>query len=218
MVIKPLRGKMLDKAIISADRALRTLLGVPLPGARPTPSVDGDASSSILNERERRHAASLMRVNHTGEVCAQALYQGQAMTSRSKALKAHLRQAAAEEQDHLSWCAERLAALGGRASLLNPAFHAVSFCLGAGVGLLNEETGLGFVSATEDGVCEHLDRHLQSLPEGDHASRAVLEAMREEEAGHGSDAMRAGGKTFPEAIKGLMRLTSKVMTASTYRV
>ncbi len=209
---------MLDKAIISADRVLRACLGVPLPGARPTPRADKDAQATELDDRERHHAASLMRVNHTGEVCAQALYKGQAITSRSKAMKDQLRQAASEEQDHLSWCAERLTELGGRASFLNPAFFAASFCLGAGVGLLSEKTGLGFVSATEDEVCEHLGRHLRSLPEADHASRAVLEAMRGEESGHGSDAIRAGGKEFPQAIKGLMRLTSKVMTASTYRI
>ena len=224
---------MLDKAIITADRVLRALSGVPLPGARPSPartsgvkgvnSVNGvsgvgDGAPESLDAAERRHSSSLMRVNHTGEVCAQALYQGQAMTSRSKAVKAHLRQAASEEQDHLTWCAERLTELGGRPSLLNPAFYAASFCVGAGVGLFKEKVGLGFVSATEDEVCHHLDRHLESLPEADQPSRAVLEAMREEEAGHGTDALRAGGAEFPQSVKKLMRLTSTLMTKSTYRI
>ena len=210
---------MLDKAIVSADRLLRALAGVPLPGARPSPARQCQRESTdVLDESERRHAAGLMRVNHTGEVCAQALYQGQALTSRSKAMKARLRQAAREEQDHLSWCAERLTELGGRASVLNPAFHAASFCLGAGVGLLDEKVGLGFVSATEDEVCHHLDRHLASLPEADRSSRAVLETMREEEAGHGDDALRAGGTDFPGPVKRCMRMTSKLMTESAYRI
>ena len=212
---------MLDDAIVSADRLLRVLAGVPLPGARPAPAASSDAGKGAhasLDERERRHSAGLMRVNHSGEICAQALYQGQAMTSRKKALKAHLRQAASEEQDHLCWCAERLTELGSRPSLLNPAFYAASFCLGAGVGLLDEKKGLGFVSATEEEVCYHLDRHLESLPEADRSSRAVLRAMREEEAGHGSDALRAGGAQFPALVKKMMRLTSTLMTKSTYRI
>lgn len=211
----------LDNMIVSADRIMRALWGVPSASARPSParaleSTDGQGEAT--DETKRRHSEGLMRVNHTGEICAQALYQGQALTSRAKALKSHLRDAAQEEQDHLSWCAERLNELGGRPSLLNPAFYAASFLLGGGIGLLDAKVGLGFVSATEDEVCDHLDRHLDLLPKEDARSRAVLEAMREEEAQHGSNALESGGLPFPDVVKQLMRLSSKVMTETTYRI
>lgn len=218
-----------DKVIVSADRIMRALWGVPSVGARRSPSstlkaaanqgaAPHETNSQALTETQRRESQGLMRVNHTGELCAQALYEGQALTSRSKEIKKHLRAAAQEEQDHLSWCAERLHELGGRPSLLNPAFYAASFVLGSGIGLLDAKIGLGFVSATEDEVCDHLDAHLQRLPEKDVRSRAVLEKMREEEAQHGTNALRAGGVEFPESAKKLMRLSSKVMTETTYHI
>ena len=211
----------LDKIISTADQVMRALWAVPEPSARPSPtrSLAGqDEGGDELDQEEKRHAQGLMRVNHTGEICAQALYQGQAMTTRSKEIRAHLRSAADEERDHLSWCAERIKELGGKPSLLNPAFYAASFLLGSGVGLLDSRIGLGFVSATEDEVCEHLDRHLQSLPERDTRSRAVLQTMREEEGRHGADALGAGGSEFPKELKALMRLSSKLMTESTYHM
>ena len=211
----------LDKMILSADRIMRALWGVPSASARPSPShslESQDVQDAAPDETQRRHSQGLMRVNHTGELCAQALYEGQALTSRSKEIKAHLRAAAEEEQDHLSWCAERLNELGGRPSLLNPAFYAASFLLGSGIGLLDAKIGLGFVSATEDEVCDHLDRHLDELPEGDVRSRAVLEKMREEEEQHGTNALGAGGREFPQSVKELMRLSSKLMTETTYKI
>ncbi len=212
---------MLDRMIVSADRILRSLSGVPSAAARPSPARDLEIEqdqAALFDETQRRHAEGLMRVNHTGEVCAQALYEGQALTSRSKEMKAHLQLAANEEQDHLSWCAERLDELGGKPSVLNPAFYAASFLLGSGVGLLDRRIGLGFVSATEDEVCAHLDRHIESLPLEDARSRAVLTAMREEESRHGSNALGAGGLPFPHGVKKLMRLVSKLMTETTYRI
>lgn len=209
-----------DRLIVSADRILRSLSGVPSKGSRPSPSEDVEVEQdqeARLDEAQRRHSQGLMRVNHTGEICAQALYEGQALTSRSQEIKAHLRRAAREEQDHLSWCAGRLAELGGGPSLLNPVFYAASFLLGSGVGMLDQRIGLGFVSATEDEVCDHLDRHLESLPLEDVRSRAVLAAMREEEARHGTNALGAGGLPFPNGVKKLMRLASKLMTETTYR-
>ena len=217
----PLVLEKLDKIISTADQVMRALWAVPEPSARPSPtrSLAGlDEGDDELDQEEKRHAQGLMRVNHTGEICAQALYQGQAMTTRSKEIRAHLRSAADEERDHLSWCAERIKELGGKPSLLNPAFYAASFLLGSGVGLLDSRIGLGFVSATEDEVCEHLDRHLQSLPERDTRSRAVLQTMREEEGQHGADALGAGGSEFPKELKELMRLSSKLMTESTYHM
>ncbi len=211
----------IDRIINIADTLLRSLCGVPSPGARPVPrenSDTGEPCEPTLDESEKRHSRGLMRVNHTGEVCAQALYEGQALTSRSPDIKAHLRSAAAGERDHLSWCADRLTELGGKPSILNPGFHAASFLLGSGIGLLDEKIGLGFVSATEESVVEHLDRHLQSLPTSDGRSRAILAAMRDEESAHRTDALAAGGLEFSPGVKRFMRLASKVMTTTTYRV
>lgn len=207
----------LDTLVEAADQVMRTLFAVPDASARRSPAGPLDAEAdSELDHEAKRHSQGLMRVNHTGEICAQALYAGQALTSRSPEVSAHLQCAAKEELDHLAWCAERLTELGGRPSLLNPAFYAVSYMLGAGVGLFDSRIGLGFVAATEEQVCEHLDRHLRSLPEKDLRSRAVLQAMREEEGQHGTDALAAGGAEFPHAVKEMMRLSSKLMTNTTY--
>ena len=205
-----------DDLINGFDRALRTVSGVTPGQGRPSPAA-GTVDTG-LEASEQAHAAGLMRVNHTGEICAQALYDGQAMTARDEATKAKMRQAAQEEGDHLAWCADRLDELDSRPSVLNPLFYAGSFALGAAAGLLGDRVSLGFVEATESQVCEHLDEHLALLPEDDERSRAVLTQMREDESRHGDEALAAGGAEFPAPVKQGMRLVSRVMTALTYRV
>ena len=159
-----------------------------------------------------------MRVNHTGEVCAQALYEGQALTARQNDVRAKLKSAAEEESDHLAWCAERLQELDASPSLLNPLFYAASYIIGALTGLAGDKVSLGFVEATEDQVCEHLDRHLQALPEDDQRSRAIITGMRAEEARHGAAALESGGAPFPQAARAAMTAVSRVMTETTYRI
>ena len=159
-----------------------------------------------------------MRVNHTGEVCAQALYEGQALTAKQDDAKQSLLEAAAEEQDHLSWCAQRLDELDQRPSVFDPLFYGASFALGAGAGLLGDRVSLGFVEATEDQVVKHLNEHLQSIPEDDAKTRAILHAMREDEARHGAHALAMGGEKFPLPVKRAMSLLAKVMTHTTYRI
>ena len=159
-----------------------------------------------------------MRVNHTGEICAQALYQGQAITATDPDTHVALKSAAAEESDHLAWCEQRLAELESGPSVLNPAFYAIAYAMGAVTGLLGDKVSLGFVEATEDRVCKHLEGHLQSLPEGDARSREIVKAMHEDEARHGAHALAAGGVEFSEVAKQAMMLLSKVMTETTYRI
>ncbi len=202
-----------DDLIGVFDRGLRTLAGVGTP-ASPAP----DAPEGDLTEAERAHAAGLMRVNHTGEVCAQALYEGQAMTARRDEVRDALEQAAAEEVDHLAWCRQRLDELDARPSVLDPLFYAASFLVGAAAGALGDRVSLGFVEATEDQVVRHLDRHLADLPEDDARSRAIVEEMRADEARHGVNALRAGGRTFPDSVKQAMTVVSRIMTESTYRI
>ncbi len=202
-----------DDLIGVFDRGLRTLAGVGTP-ASPAP----DAPEGDLTEAERAHAAGLMRVNHTGEVCAQALYEGQAMTARRDEVRDALEQAAAEEVDHLAWCRQRLDELDARPSVLDPLFYAASFLVGAAAGAMGDRVSLGFVEATEDQVVSHLDRHLADLPEGDARSRAIVEEMRADEARHGVNALRAGGRTFPDGVKQAMTVVSRIMTESTYRI
>ena len=206
---------MIDEAIGQLDRALRTLTGG-LSARRPSPGAQ--VPHKPLGDAERRHAGGLMRVNHTGEVCAQALYEGQALTARRDDVRAKLHAAAEEESDHLAWCAERMQELDASPSLLNPLFYAASYAIGALTGLAGDKVSLGFVEATEDQVCEHLDRHLQALPEEDDRSRAIIAGMRTEEARHGAAALEAGGAPFPEAAKAAMTALSRVMTETTYRV
>ena len=158
-----------------------------------------------------------MRVNHTGEICAQALYEGQALTARDQRVKETLLAAAAEEADHLAWCADRLEDLDARPSVLNPLFYGASFALGAVTGLIGDRVSLGFVEATEHQVSQHLDDHLDTLPAHDHKSRAVVEQMRREEEQHGQNALAAGGEEFPLPIKRLMRAASRLMTETAYR-
>ena len=202
-----------DDLIGVFDRALRALTGGDV-AERPAP----DAEEGSLTEAERKHAAGLMRVNHAGEICAQALYEGQALTARDAQVRETLRTAAAEENDHLAWCRERLDELDGRPSVLDPVFYAASFALGAAVGVLGDKVSLGFVEATEDQVKRHLDRHIRDLPETDERSRAILEEMRADESRHGEDAKRGGGVEFPEPVREAMTLASKLMTESTYRI
>jgi ubiquinone biosynthesis monooxygenase Coq7 len=171
-----------------------------------------------LSEAERRHAAGLMRVNHTGEVCAQALYQGQALTAKLPTVRDEMQQAAAEEVDHLVWCEQRLRELESRPSLLNPAWYGLSFALGAVAGAISDKVSLGFVAATEERVCNHLRDHLKSLPEEDRKSRLIVQKMLEDEQRHGDKALQAGGSEFPRQVKDAMTVVSQVMTRSSYRI
>jgi len=206
----------LDHLLLQADRALRTLSpGAPC-HARPSPAkMELEAE---LSDAERRHAAGLMRVNHSGEVCAQALYQGQALTAKLPQVRGEMEQAADEEIDHLAWCEQRLRELDSRPSLLNPLWYGLSFGLGAAAGKVSDRISLGFVAATEEQVCKHLQSHLQELPAEDRKSRAVVEQMLVDEEEHGHAALAAGGTRFPAPLKGLMSLVSKVMTSASYRV
>ena len=205
----------LDGLITGFDRGLRTLTGVHQ-AARPNPA--DPVPEAELSEIERKHVAGLMRVNHAGEICAQALYEGQALTAKDPEARASLLRAAAEEQDHLVWCRSRLDELNARPSVLDPVFFGVSFAMGAAAGLLGDRISLGFVEATEDQVVRHLDEHLQNLPEQDQKSRTVLEAMRADESRHGAEALAQGGTEFPQPVKRGMRGLAKVMTGTTYRI
>lgn len=200
---------------MQVDRALRTLAATPK-AVRESPATGVEGGP--LSADEEKHVAGLMRVNHTGEVCAQALYEGQALTATDSQTRTALLAAAQEEVDHLAWCGERLAELGARPSILNPGFYATSFFMGALTGLLGDRVSLGFVEATEDQVCQHLQEHLHALPETDARSRAIIERMHDDEARHGASARERGGAQFPAPVKQAMRILSKVMTRSTYRI
>lgn len=205
-----------DRLLMQADSALRTLLPFSGQPARPSPAVLKNEAE--LSESETRHVAGLMRINHTGEVCAQALYQGQALTARLPQVRRAMEQAADEEIDHLAWCEQRIRQLGSHTSVLNPLFYGLSFGIGATAGLISDRSSLGFVAATEDQVCKHLDEHLGHLPASDDKSRAILEQMREDEQQHSTAAIEAGGLRFPAPVKFGMSLVSKVMTKATYRI
>ena len=205
----------MDRLISEFDRALRAIAGV-ANAARPSPAENQPEAE--LDARSRAHAAALMRVNHVGEICAQALYQGQALTARNADIKAALQRAAREEEDHLAWSVDRIRELGGRPSFLNPLWYVGSFTIGAVAGALGDRWNLGFLAETERQVEEHLTGHLDALPEGDSRTRAVVEAMRSDEAKHGSTASGLGAADLPEPVKRAMRLASKVMTTVAYRV
>ncbi len=205
-----------DRLLMQADAALRTLLPFSGQPSRPSPALL--KTETELSESETRHVAGLMRINHTGEVCAQALYQGQALTARLPQVRQAMEQAADEEIDHLAWCEQRIRQLGSHTSVLNPIFYGLSFGIGASAGLISDRISLGFVAATEDQVCKHLDDHLGQLPAGDEKSRSILEQMREDEAQHSTAAIEAGGLRFPAPVKFGMSLVSKVMTKATYRI
>jgi len=206
-------GRPLDFAVVALDRALRAVFA-PARGTRAPPAPPAAA----LPESERRTSAALMRVNHAGEVAAQALYHGQALVARSPATRELLRKAAREESDHLAWCELRLKELAARPSLLNPLWYAGSFAIGAAAALMGDRTSLGFVTETELQVEGHLGRHLDRLPASDSRSRAILEAMRADEIAHGAAAQAAGGAELPAPVRALMRHTARVMTGTAYWV
>ncbi|MCO4786184.1 2-polyprenyl-3-methyl-6-methoxy-1,4-benzoquinone monooxygenase [Marinomonas atlantica] len=206
----------LDKAVIQFDRALQTLVPKAATATRPSPARQHEEVS--LETSERKHSIGLMRINHTGEVCAQALYAGQATTAKLDAVRTEMEHAANEEIDHLVWCEERLLELGSQPSILNPLFYGASYCIGAGAGLISDKLSLGFVAATEDQVCLHLDQHMSALPAQDQRSRAVLEQMHIDEAKHKQMALDSGGYEFPQPVMNIMTLVSKLMTHSTYRI
>lgn len=205
-----------DRIIVEIERALSTSLDTKPEAQRPSPAAD--IAEADLDEAQRRRAAGLMRVNHTGEVCAQALYSGQAAVARDDATRAQLLHAAAEETDHLAWCGERLEALASRPSLLNPVWYAGSFAIGAVAALVSDKASLGFVVETERQVEAHLGEHLEKLPETDKASRAVVLQMQADEARHGQMAKAAGGIALPPPVPELMRAASAVMKALAYRI
>lgn len=205
----------LDRLLDSAQNALSTVLGAPR-AARPNP---GNAvPDAALDAPQRRHAAGLMRINHTGEVCAQALYIGQAAVARDPATRAHLLEAAQEETDHLAWCADRLRELDSRPSLLNPLWYAGSWVIGAAAGLRGDGWNLGFVVETERQVEAHLAEHLETLPDADARSRAILAVMKDDEARHADNALAAGARLLPAPIPAAMAGVSKVMKAVAYRL
>lgn len=208
-------GLSLDRAIGEFDRALRTL-AAPARSQRPQPG--GEQPEGELDAAQRRHAAALMRINHCGEICAQALYQGQALTSRDPVVADALRAAADEETEHLAWTERRIAELGGRTSLLNPLWYAGSLGLGVAAGILGDRWNLGFLAETERQVEAHLDGHLQTLPENDGRSRAVVEQMRDDEIRHAEMAVRFGAAELPQPVRLAMRLAARAMTRTAYHL
>lgn len=209
------RYGLLDRLLIDAQNALGTVFGAST-AERRNPA--GDLPELVLDDAGRRHAAGLMRVNHVGEVCAQALYVGQAAVARDPATRDDLLAAAREETDHLAWCAQRLRELDDRPSLLNPLWYAGSYGIGVLAGLRGDGWNLGFVAETERQVEAHLDNHLRQLPPGDARSRAILEVMKADEARHAAHAEAAGARRLPPPVPTLMGLASKLMKAVAYRV
>ena len=185
--------------------------------SKPLPSLQKDDNTNLA-PHERKVSGQLMRINHTGEICAQALYEGQAATARSQSVRAVLKKAAREERDHLAWCQHRLNELNAKPSVLNPIFYAASSLVGGIVGMFGDRVNLGFVEATEDQVSKHLDRHLSSLPADDKRSREILTRIREDELRHGENAIEHGGTRFPLAIRAIMTMGSRVMTSTTKHI
>ena len=209
------RTSLLDPFILAADRALRAILA-PAQASRPSPAATVTEPTAELTDPQRRQSAALMRVNHAGEVAAQALYHGQSLTARSESTRALLLKSAREEEDHLAWCEERLRELDSQPSRLNPLWYAGSFAIGALAGALGDRTSLGFVAETEKQVERHIDDHLQRIAAEDARSRAVLQAMRNDEISHGSNARNAGAIDLPSPVRDLMRHTASVMTRTAY--
>ncbi len=205
----------IDALILAVDNGLRTVFA-PAQSVRVVPGKE--LEDAPLTDAEKKHAASLMRINHVGEVCAQALYQGQAMTARNPVAKAALAEAAREETEHLAWCEARINALGGRKSLLNPVWYASSLAVGMAAGALGDKWNLGFLAETERQVGAHLAEHLTELPAADAKSRAVVAQMQEDEAHHAETAVAHGGAALHAPVKGVMQLMSKVMTKTAYWV
>ena len=205
----------IDKLVLQLDQALRTLVPGTVVAARPNPATTAPAT---LEPAAQRHAAGLMRINHTGEVCAQALYQGQALTAHLPEVRGNMEAAAREEIDHLHWCEQRLGELDSHPSLLNPLWYGLSFGLGALAGLAGDKWSLGFVAETEQQVCQHLDEHLQALPQGDERSRRILEQMKTDESRHASAALAAGAAPLPTPVRAAMALMAKAMKTTVYRI
>lgn len=206
----------LDRLLVGVNNALRTVAAPA--GQSPRPNPAADLPPDDLDSKQKAHAAGLMRVNHAGEVAAQALYQGHAVVARDDSTEAEMRKAAKEEFDHLAWCEQRIEELGERPSRLSPVWYAGAFVIGAASGALGDKWSLGFIAETEDQVIEHLNSHLDGLPENDERSRAIVTQMRDEEAEHGENARAAGAAELPESIRRLMRATARVMTTTAYRV
>ncbi len=204
---------LFDRLLLEVDKALQTRAGAKDQATRPTPRADSD---SDISDKEAELAARLMRVNHSGEVAAQALYQGQAFTAKLDSVREQMQHAADEEIDHLAWCEDRLEELGYKPSVLNPIWYAGSFAIGALAGTIGDKWSLGFVEETEKQVVEHLQKHLDKLPEEDTQTRAIIEQMQADEEEHGDMAKAAGAAELPAPIRGLMKLTSKVMTRTSY--
>ena len=214
--IRPNRRQhsLFDRLIGEVDVVVKTLTNKGLQSSRPNPARGH--SEGLESEHEKRHVAGLMRVNHAGEVCAQALYQGQALTAKLPKVRDEMQQAAQEEVDHLVWCKERLDELNSHTSVLNPVWYGLSFGLGALAGAAGDKWSLGFVAATEERVCRHLKDHLKQLPERDRKSRLILQTMVEDEQRHGDTAMAAGGAELPAPVKNVMTAVANVMTKRSY--
>ena len=214
--IRPTRRQhsLFDRLIGEVDIVVKTLTNKGLQSSRANPSRGH--SEGLESDHEKRHVAGLMRVNHAGEVCAQALYQGQALTAKLPQVREEMQQAAQEEVDHLVWCKERLDELNSHTSMLNPVWYGLSFGLGALAGAAGDKWSLGFVAATEERVCRHLKDHLKQLPERDRKSRLILQTMVEDEQRHGDTAMAAGGAELPAPLKNVMTAVANVMTKSSY--
>jgi ubiquinone biosynthesis monooxygenase Coq7 len=204
----------LDQLCLGMDQALRAIVGSAKTSGRPYPAIG--ESEPVLSDKERKHAAGLMRVNHAGEVSAQALYHAQGLISKNQEVRQHMQDAAMEEGDHLDWCSKRLSELGSHTSYLNPVWYAGSFAIGLVAGWVGDEWSLGFVAETEQQVVKHLEKHLQSLPEQDLKSAAILREMQIDEAKHRDEAIQSGAKALPLLIKKLMNLTSKMMVKTAY--
>ncbi len=202
-----------DRFLMDLHKGLQTLSGAPR-NQRENPSEE--IENAPLDRSARRHAAGLMRVNHAGEVAAQALYQGQAATARLPEVREAMEEAAREEEDHLAWCEQRLAELGEKPSRLGPFWYVGSFAIGAAAGLAGDKWSLGFVAETEKQVCDHLDGHLEKLPDTDNRSRAIVEQMKADEARHGETAVAAGAAELPRPVRDAMKLASKIMTRAAY--
>ena len=207
---------LVDNLIVEFDRALRSVVGS-TPMRRPVPLAQQQSETPLTNEQQK-HAAGLMRINHVGEVCAQALYQSQKLHAKSSDLKEKLDHAALEEEDHLAWCAHRLEELNAKPSIFNPFWYVGSFVLGSLAGLAGDQISLGFVAETEKQVEHHLDGHLQELPTNDYQSRAIVDQMRTDEIAHGQMAIKEGGVELPLPVQKAMKIMSKVMTSTAYHL
>jgi len=206
----------LDRLLAGANNALRTIAAPAGRPARKNPAAD--ITETDLSDKQKTHSAGLMRVNHAGEIAAQALYQGHAIVARDPNIEQQMQRAANEEFDHLAWCEQRLTELNSKPSVLSPIWYSGAFAIGAASGILGDKWSLGFIAETEKQVCAHLDSHLERLPDDDGKSRAIVKKMRDEEEEHGENAIQAGAAELPAPLQRLMRLTAKVMTNTAYRV